>query len=128
MAANNKISQITLPDNTTYDLKDSSAIHTGDSIVIGVKGGNEQNYRTGQVNLTASNIGAIASSLKGVSNGVAELDANGLVPTSQLPNYAMSTSVPASSTVSSTGLITFKNNAGTALFTLQLPLYNGSAV
>ena len=36
---------------------------------------------------TATEVGAIASTLKGVANGVAELDANGLVPSSQLPSY-----------------------------------------
>ena len=36
---------------------------------------------------TASEVGAIASTLKGAVNGVAELDANGLVPSSQLPSY-----------------------------------------
>lgn len=34
--------------------------------------------------------------------------------------------IPASASISSSGLITFKNSDGTALFTLQLPLYNGS--
>ena len=36
---------------------------------------------------TASEVGAIASTLKGANNGVAELDANGLVPSSQLPSF-----------------------------------------
>lgn len=36
---------------------------------------------------TASEVGAIASSLKGNNNGVAELDANGKVPSSQLPSF-----------------------------------------
>lgn len=36
---------------------------------------------------TASEVGAIASSLKGAANGVAELDSNGLVLTSQLPSF-----------------------------------------
>ena len=36
---------------------------------------------------TASEVGAIASSLKGSNNGVAELDANGKVPSTQLPSY-----------------------------------------
>ena len=36
---------------------------------------------------TASEVGAIATSAKGAASGVAELDANGLVPTSQLPSY-----------------------------------------
>lgn len=36
---------------------------------------------------TASEVGAIDSTLKGAASGVAELDANGKVPTSQLPSY-----------------------------------------
>lgn len=36
---------------------------------------------------TASEVGAIASSLKGTASGVAELDANGKVPSSQLPSF-----------------------------------------
>ncbi len=39
------------------------------------------------ITLSASDVSAIASSLKGAASGVAELDANGLVPTSQLPSY-----------------------------------------
>lgn len=33
-----------------------------------------------------------------------------------------------STTISNTGLITFKNASGTALFTLQLPLYQGGSL
>lgn len=36
---------------------------------------------------TATEVGAISTSVKGAANGVAELDANGLVPSSQLPSY-----------------------------------------
>jgi len=36
---------------------------------------------------TASEVGAIATSAKGAASGVAELDANGKVPSSQLPSY-----------------------------------------
>lgn len=36
---------------------------------------------------TAGEVGAVASSLVGAKNGVASLDANGKVPTSQLPSY-----------------------------------------
>jgi len=36
---------------------------------------------------TAADVNAIATSAKGAANGVAELDANGLVPASQLPSY-----------------------------------------
>lgn len=34
--------------------------------------------------------------------------------------------IPASATIDSSGLITYKNSSGTALFTVQLPLYDGS--
>lgn len=36
---------------------------------------------------TASEVGAIATTAKGVANGVAELDSTGRVPSSQLPSY-----------------------------------------
>lgn len=55
------ISKINLPSGDSYDIKDAAARQT------------------------ASN--AIPSSQKGVANGVAELDANGIVPTSQLPAF-----------------------------------------
>ena len=42
---------------------------------------------TSDITLSASDVSAIASSAKGAANGVAELDANGLVPTSQLPSF-----------------------------------------
>ena len=38
--------------------------------------------------------------------------------------YTNSAAIPASTTVSA-GVITIKNEAGTALFTITLPLYNG---
>mgnify|MGYP006956031235 CR=1 FL=1 len=36
---------------------------------------------------TAADVGALATSTRGAKNGVASLDANGLVPSSQLPSY-----------------------------------------
>ena len=42
---------------------------------------------SGNVQLDADDVGAISSTLKGANNGVAELDANGKVPESQLPSY-----------------------------------------
>ena len=39
------------------------------------------------ITLGASDVKAIPTSQKGVANGVAELDANGLIPSSQLPSY-----------------------------------------
>lgn len=42
---------------------------------------------SGNVQLDADDVGAIPSTLKGANNGVAELDATGKVPESQLPSY-----------------------------------------
>lgn len=42
-----------------------------------------------------------------------------------LYEYVTSASVPASASVNSTGLISFKNDQDSTLFTLQLPLYSG---
>lgn len=51
-----EISKITLPNGQKYNLKDTTARATGK--VSGVKGVAESSYRTGNVNLTAKNIGA----------------------------------------------------------------------
>ena len=53
------ISKIKTLDGTTYDIKDATARSTGK--VSGVKGNSESSYRTGNVNLTSENIGAIAA-------------------------------------------------------------------
>lgn len=55
------ISKIKTPDGTTYDIKDTTARQD-----IG---------------------GKLNTSLKGAANGLAELDANGKVPSTQLPSY-----------------------------------------
>lgn len=83
--------------------------------ITGVKGDSETLYRTGNVNITKANIGLnnvenkssatirgeltsanvttalgytpLNGNLKGANNGLAELDANGKVPTAQLPSY-----------------------------------------
>ena len=84
---------------------------TNTHTITGVKGNAETSYRTGNVNITPANIGLgnvnntsdadkpissatqtalngkLSSSLKGTANGLAELDANGKVPSSQLPSY-----------------------------------------
>ena len=39
---------------------------------------------------------------------------------------SIASEVPTQAAISNTGLITYKNANGTALFTLQLPLYTGS--
>ena len=55
--------------------------------VVGVKGNAESEYRHGNVNLTPDDLGAVSTSEKGEPDGVAELDGNGRVPSSQLPSY-----------------------------------------
>jgi len=66
------------------DALDTLAVGTG---VTGVKGDAETTYRSGNVNITPANIGAIPTSAKGAANGVATLDENGMVPSTQLPSY-----------------------------------------
>ena len=56
----------------------------GTSADVAIKGLGNLAYKS---SLNASDVGAIASSLKGAVNGVAELDANGKVPSAQLPSY-----------------------------------------
>lgn len=63
--------------------------------VTGVKGDNETEYRTGQVNITKDNIGLgnvtndaqVKRSEMGQASGVATLDTSGKVPSTQLPSY-----------------------------------------
>lgn len=45
------------------------------------------NKTTSDLRITASGVGAIPSTDKGANGGVAELDSNGKVPSSQLPSY-----------------------------------------
>ena len=81
----------TTDNNTTYTFA------TGDAngqIKVTPSGGSAQNVNVKGLgslayksSLTASEVGAIASSLKGAANGVAELDSNGKVPSAQLPSY-----------------------------------------
>ena len=98
--ANGNTTIITIPDNNS---------------ITGVKGDNESSYRTGNVNITKGNIGLgnvenkssatirgeitsanvttalgytpLNNALKGANNGVAELGADGKVPSAQLPSY-----------------------------------------
>ena len=48
---------------------------------------NSINGVTGHVHISAEDVSAIPDTEKGAAGGVAELDANGLVPTSQLPSF-----------------------------------------
>lgn len=81
----------TTDNNTTYTFA------TGDAngqIKVTSSGGSAQNVSVKGLgslayksSLAASDVGAIANTLKGAANGVAELDAGGKVPSSQLPSY-----------------------------------------
>ncbi len=65
------------------------------SSVTGVKGGAEESYRTGQVEITKTNIGLgnvtndaqVKRSEMGKAGGVATLGTDGKVPSAQLPSY-----------------------------------------
>lgn len=56
----------------------------GTAADVAVKGLGSLAYKS---SLAASDVGAIASSLKGAASGVAELDSSGKVPSAQLPAY-----------------------------------------
>ena len=63
----------------------ATALKTAQKVTIGNK---EQSFDgTEAISFTVAEIGAIATSAKGVANGVATLDAEGKVPSSQLPSY-----------------------------------------
>lgn len=55
------ISKIKLPNGDEYNFKDATA--RANSGVTGVKGNAESSYRTGNVNLTAANVGATSASI-----------------------------------------------------------------
>lgn len=63
------ISSITLPSGDTFYFKDSVARST--SKVSGIKGSAENAYRTGDVNLTAANVGAadLSNLVTSISSG-----------------------------------------------------------
>ena len=77
--------------NTTYTFATGDANgqikvtpSSGNAQNVSVKGLGSLAYKS---SLNASDVGAIASTLKGAVNGVAELDSSGKVPTAQLPSY-----------------------------------------
>lgn len=109
--------------------------------VTGVKGNDETDYRTGDVNLTPANIGAvpkdrkvnnkelsdnisldysdvgaIPASDKGAASGVATLDSNSKIPVAQIPDVVMGQLVYGG-TVTGVGVATLSTNAKTKLGT-----------
>lgn len=69
---------ITLGNNTITPL--TSFTETDPTVPSWAKAASKPTY-------TAAEVSAISTSAKGAANGVAELDSNGLVPSSQLPSY-----------------------------------------
>ena len=83
----------------TYEYYDVDAIHSVDGIP--------------NINIDAT---LSQSSVNPVQNKIITMALN---------NKADITSIPASANVSATGILSFVNNVGTQLFTVQLPLYTG---
>lgn len=72
--------------------------------------------------------GTISANFKGSLTGTASGNLKSGDNVSSLTNdsgYVTGTSVVSSTSISNTGLISFKNSSGTTLFTVQLPLYQG---
>lgn len=63
----------------------ATALKTAQKITVGNK---EQSFDgTGAITFALADIGAVAVASKGVANGIATLDADGKVPSAQLPSY-----------------------------------------
>ncbi len=82
--------------DTGYGIRDNAGVlqfknEAGVWTNFGAGGGggavDSVNGQTGVVVLDAGDVGAIPTSEKGANNGVAELDAGGKVPSSQLPSF-----------------------------------------
>jgi hypothetical protein len=77
---------LTLPGNPT------SPLHAATKQYVDALGGggggavSSVNGQTGAVNLTAANVGALSTTARGASNGVASLDSGAKVPTTQIPD------------------------------------------
>ena len=63
----------------------ATALKTAQTITIGSKGLSFDGSKG--ITFTLTDIGAIATSAKGVANGVASLDSEGKIPSTQLPSY-----------------------------------------
>ncbi len=97
------ISTIIIPNGNEYNVKDGSAVtnitRSGDTFTATRRNGTSFTFTQGHQDIS----GKLDTSLKGANNGLAELDANGKVPTSQLPSYVPSTATPEN--VSTTGAV-----------------------
>lgn len=92
-----------------------NGIATGAQVnaVTGVKGNAESSYRTGNINITPANIGAIASSEKGAKSGVVPLNASGVIDSTYIPS--LSNCVQSVSTTGSGNAVTAVTKSGSAI-------------
>ena len=93
------ISKIKLPDNSEYDIKDATA--RAQSGVTGVKGNSESSYRTGNVNLTPDNIGAVAKTTYEY-NKEKSFGSSGKLLIGKFPCYDTNVTIEINSTTSTT--------------------------
>lgn len=81
-----EVNFITIEPYSTSPNNGTVAIHHVKTPTQNLDAANKK-YVDDSIPTTAAEVGAIATSAKGAASGVAELDANGLVPSSQLPSY-----------------------------------------
>ena len=143
------ILQITLPDGTTYDIKDNNALPlTGGQVTGPVTFGDSvsiDDLTVGNIIITGA-FNAVqgipysmitnAPTVPEAATAVPLIDGTAAVGTSGKyakedhvhptdTTRAAVTTVSTQASINSTGLITFENSSSASLFTLQLPLYNG---
>lgn len=100
LSGNKSLSDLGIEPADNTIVKDADYVHTDNNYtsaektkLAGIEAGaqvntvDSVNNKTGAVTLGASDVGAIPATEKGAANGVASLDANGLVPSAQLPSY-----------------------------------------
>ena len=79
------ISKIILPNGSSYDIKDATARSGLAGKAAASHTHDDRYYTESEINIKLNT--ELNTSLKGVASGLAELDSNGKVPSSQLPSY-----------------------------------------
>ena len=100
LTGNKSLSDLGIEPANANIVKDSAYVHTDNNFtgtlktkLEGIETGAQVNTitsvngKTGTVVISTSDINAVPTSDKGVANGIATLDSNGLVPSGQLPSY-----------------------------------------
>lgn len=100
LTGNKSLADLGIEPANANIVKDADYVHTDNNFtgtlktkLDGIEAGAQVNTvtsvngKTGAVVLTTTDLNAIPTTEKGVANGVATLDSNGLVPSTQLPSY-----------------------------------------